>query len=329
MLSILTFLGLTMIFFAGMRWGTGTDWPTYRSYFITIERRTWGVSGMEIGYELIVRFFKMFISSDQTPFLFFCSIFIIGFTYPTVYKHSPFPLFTLFLLISYSLVGAGFGVRQDLAIALSLFSITFIQERALGKFLLILMLAATIHQSTLIFIPAYFLYKFRWTTARSIIAISLVAFCVIMSEKLMHSFGSLVDERKAELYMEMGMEKVRDPFMSLLKGLSGRLLFFLIAVGFVNYKDDKDDFYNGIFNIYVFGIVIYAIFSPINLIFSRLARPYDIFQIILVPLAYVKATRLMKVIIVIVIFAFSIFKFTSILTSDEGVYIPYKSVLSQ
>jgi hypothetical protein len=329
MLSILTFLGLTMVIFAGMRWGTGTDWDTYRSYFVTIERRAWQATGMEIGYEFLVRFFKYFISSSQTPFLFFCAIVIIVFSYKTVYKFSPFPLFSLFLLISYSMVGSGFGVRQDLAIALSLFSITFIQERSLVKFLAVLMLAASIHQSAIIFIPAYFLYNFRWTTTRSILAISLVALCVLMSEKLMLSFGSLVDERKARIYMEMGMEQVSDPHVSLLKGLSGRLLFFLTAVGFVNYRDEKNSFYNGIFNIYVFGIVLYAIFSPINLIFSRLARPYDIFQIILIPLAYSNASRLMKVVIVVVIFAFSIVKFMSFLTADEGVYIPYKSVLGQ
>ncbi|MEO6287386.1 MAG: EpsG family protein [Dyadobacter sp.] len=325
----MTFLGVTMIIFAGMRWNTGTDWGSYRSYFTSIERRQWGGSGMEIGYEIIVRFFKMFISSDQTPFLFFCSIFIIGFTYPTVYKHSPFPLFTLFLLISYSLVGSGFGVRQDLSIALTLYSITFIKERSFYKYAVIVFIAALIHNSAVIFFPAYYIYLFKWNTAKFLIISAVVIAFIFLSGTLMQTFGALVAERKAEHYLEMGMDQFENPYVALMKGLSGRLLFLSICVWFVNYKTGENKYYNGLFNLYVFGIILYAIFSPINLIFSRLARPYDIFQILIIPLAYFQAKRIYKIFIVVIIVAFSILKFSTIIRNDDGVNIPYKSALSR
>jgi hypothetical protein len=320
-------LGLAVILIAGMRWETGTDWITYRYFFETIETRNWSSSGMELGYEMLVRFFKM-LSGEQTVFLFFCASFIVLLTYYTLYKHSPYPLFSLFLLISYSLVGIGFGVRQDLAIAITLFSITYIIDRSLIKFVLLVSLAAFIHKSSLIFLPAYYLYNFRWNLVKALTAISISIICVLMSETIMQTFGSLVEERKAELYMEMGMDMVQDPYTSLVKGLSGRFLFLLITIGFVKY-DDENKIYNGIFNLYVFGILIYVTFSPINLIFSRLARPYDIFQIIILPLVYAKATRLQKAIIITIIIAFSVLKFYTFIKADDGVNIPYKSILSR
>ncbi|MCE6990962.1 EpsG family protein [Dyadobacter sp. CY323] len=322
-------IGFIVILIAGLRWNTGTDWGNYLYYFTQIDNRPFGNSGMEIGYEVLVRSFKTLVSSDPTPFLFFCAIFIVSTTYFTLFKYSPFPLFSLFLLISYSLVGSGFGVRQDLAIALSFLSIMFIKEREFYKFAIIMVLAALIHNSSLIFFPAYFLYNFKWTVLNTILIVVVVIVCVLMSETIMQTFGSMVSENKAETYLEMGMETTKNPYTTLAKGLSGRFLFLLIVIGFVKYGTEKDDFYNGVFNIYVFGIIIYTIFSPINLIFSRLARPYDIFQIILLPMAYYQAKRSYKVVIILILFAFSFLKFSTFVRDDEEVYIPYKTILSQ
>ncbi|NIJ51565.1 EpsG family protein [Dyadobacter arcticus] len=328
-LFLMACLGFAIIFIAGMRWETGTDWGNYLSYFRSIENRPWGGSGMEIGYEFIVRTFKAIISSDPTPFLFFCAAFIVSLTYYTLFEHSTYPLFSLFLLISYSMVGSGFGVRQDLAIALTLFSVTFIADRSFVKFAIVMFLAALIHKSSLIFFPAYYLYTFKWSVLKSIIIILVVIICVLMSERIMEIFGSLISENKTEIYLEMGQETVTNPYITLAKGLAGRLLFFIIGILFVTYGTEKDDFYNGIFNLYVFGIILYAIFSPVNLIFGRLARPYDIFQILLIPLAYYQAKRKYKILIISVVFAFSIVKFSTSMRSDGGVYIPYRTILTE
>lgn len=329
-LFLMACLGFAIIIVAGMRWETGTDWHSYLYYFNMIDNRPFGASGMEIGYELLVRTFKFFIA-DLTPFLFFCATFIVSLTYYTLFKHSKFPLFSLFLLISYSMVGSGFGVRQDLSIALTLFSITYIVERSFMKFAFVMFLAALIHKSSLIFFPAYFLYTFQWNVLKTLLIGTFVLLCVFLSENLMQTFGPLVSEHKAERYLEQGFEMitVENPYVSLAKGLAGRVLFFIIGVSFVTYGEDKDDFYNGLFNLYVFGVIIYTIFSPINLIFSRLARPYDIFQILLIPLAYYQARRSVKIVIIIVVFAFSILKFSTAMRADDGVYIPYRTILSQ
>lgn len=329
MLPVMIFLGLIMVFLAGMRWETGTDWPNYLQFFNNIEKIPLWHSHMEIGYEFLVRAFKALFDEKYTPFLFFCAAFIVFFTYKATYKQSPYPIFSLFLLLSYSLVGSGFGVRQDLSISLTLLSLTFIQQRSFYKFAFLIFIASLIHNSAIIFFPAYYLYTLKWNLLTVLIFIGVILLGIFLSESLMSTFGSMVSERKTELYMELGTESTEDPYSSLVKGLSGRFLFFLICVPLVSYKDRSDPHYNGVFNIYVFGIIIYALFTPLNLVFSRLARPYDIFQILIIPLAYVQANRFYKLIIIAIIFAFSIFKFSTTIRSDAGVFVPYKTVLDK
>lgn len=330
MLFLLCTMGTAVILAAGLRWDTGTDWSTYRYYFVSIESRNWGSSGMEIGYEILVRFFHYFFNGEQTPFLLFTAFAIVTITYTALFKASKFPLFSLFLLMSYSLVGSGFGVRQDLAIALIVFSITYIEQRSFIKFVAIMLLAFAIHKSSAIFFPAYYLYTFRWSAVKISTIILFTVLCVALSETLMQTLGSLVSENKAEHYLELGMDHFDNPVMSMIKGLAGRFLLLLVGIGFVKYGENEDKFYNGLFNLYVFGIIIYSIFTPLNLIFSRLARPYDVFQILLIPLAYSKASRTYKIIILFVIISFSVLKFsTTLKNSDEGVYVPYKSIFTQ
>jgi hypothetical protein len=332
----LVVLGTLMIFFAGLRWETGTDWANYRYYFRIIEMRPFFDSGMEVGYEMIVRAFKAFISSDMTPFLFFCAFFIVSITYYVVNRYSPYPIFSLFLLLSYSLVSSGFGVRQDLSITLTLLSTVFIQQRQIWRFLAIVGVATLMHNSALIFVPAYWIYKFKWTTAKALIVIAVVLACVALSEKIMSLFGPLVEARKTMMYLEMGQEMVQNPYITMLKAIAGRSLFLVLSAIFVKYAFSSEEstrneeghiFYNGLFNIYVFGIIVYVVFSPISLIFARLARPYDIYQIILIPIAYHYARRSFKAVMFAVVLAFSVLKFYTSISGNKEIYVPYKTIL--
>jgi hypothetical protein len=329
LLLIMACLGVAMVLFAGLRDDTGTDWFNYKYYFGTIENIPLAKSAMEIGYEFMVRAFKFLVSTGLYPFSFFLCLAIISNTYFFLFQYSPYPIFSLFLLLSYSLVGSGFGVRQDIAISISLLSFYFIEQRSFAKFASIIIFASLLHNSALAFLPAYWLYKFKWNLPKILICVTVVGIAIFFSEQILLTFGGLISARKVQLYVEMGMEQVENPYITLLKGLVGRLLIFSLAVGFVRYGEDENKLYNGLFNIYVFGMIIFAIFSPISLIFGRIARFYDIYQIVLVPMAYTQASRLFKIAIFVIIVAFSVLKFSSTLIGDvEGLYVPYKSIFS-
>ncbi|KQS33284.1 EpsG family protein [Dyadobacter sp. Leaf189] len=324
----LILIGSLVIITAGIRWETGTDWPNYLAYFRRIKQVEFGATGMEVGYELIVRSFNLF-SENYTLFLFECALIIVSFTYYTVYKTSPYPAFALFLLLSYSLVGSGFGVRQDLAISITLFSVIFIQQRSFYKFAIVVFIATLIHKSSFVFFPAYFLYNLKWNVLSVLAILVVIIISFYLSDIMIETIGSAVSEHKTEVYMDLGDEAIEDPYTTLLKGLSRRLLFLALLIPAVNYTENGDKDFNGIFNIYVFGIVLYIIFTHLNPIFSRIARPYDIFQILAIPIAYYNASRRYKIILVSIVFVFSVYKFTSMIRSDEGINVPYKTIFTE
>ncbi|CAG5069896.1 hypothetical protein DYBT9623_02633 [Dyadobacter sp. CECT 9623] len=322
----LILLGVTMIVLAGLRWETGTDWPNYFRYFNTVEKVDYGRSTMEIGYESLVRSFKFLFGAKYTGFLFICATFLISLTYYTVYKVSPYPIFSLFLLLSYSVTGSSFGVRQDLSISLTLLSFIFIEKRSFYRFAAIVFIASLLHNSAIVFFPAYYLYKLKWNVLTALFFLFVLALSFYMSSYLIQTLGTMVSEQKTEFYMELGQEALEDPYTSLMKGLSGRLLFLFILAPFVNYSEGGSKEFNGIFNLYVFGIILYTIFTPISPVFSRIARSYDIFQILAIPYAYYITNRFFKLALIMIIFTFSIYKFQSIIRNDPGILVPYKTI---
>ncbi|TLV00783.1 EpsG family protein [Dyadobacter luticola] len=324
----LILLGIMMIIFAGLRWETGTDWPNYLRYFRIIDKLELGKTQMEKGYELIVRIYKFTFGSNYTGFLFFNATILILITYLSVYRSSPYPIFSLFLLLSYSVVGSSFGVRQDLSICLILFSFTFIRDRALVKFIICVFLATLIHNSAVIFFPAYYLYNLKWNVLTAIFFLLVVASGFYWSSSIMQIFGGMISERKAEFYLELGMDNAEESGTSLVKGLAGRILFLVTLIPFVNYSENGDKVFNGLFNLYVFSIILYAIFTPVGAVFSRLARPYEIFQILAIPFAYYGTNRFYKVALLVIIFTFSIYKFSSAIRNDPGILVPYKTIFT-
>ncbi|WP_169739230.1 EpsG family protein [Dyadobacter crusticola] len=322
-------LALITILMAGFRWETGTDWRNYINFFRMIEKIPIGKSHMEIGYEFIVRFSKLFFGGEYTFFLLFFATLITTLNSTTLYKLSPYPIFSLFLFMSYSPAGSIFGVRQDISLCLTLLSFIFIQQRSFPKFILLVFLATLLHKSAIVFFPAYYLYNLKWNVLTVLAVLLVIAISFFLSGYLIQTIGSIIAERKTEFYMELGQEVFEDSYTSLLKGLSGRILFLLLLLPMVNYSDDGDKVFNGLFNLYVFGIILYTIFTHLNPIFSRIARSYDMFQILAIPLAYYNASRRYKIVFLGLVFAFSIYKFTSTIKNDPGVLVPYKTIFDQ
>jgi hypothetical protein len=325
----LILMGIVMVVFAGIRWETGTDWPNYLTYFNIMEKVQLWRSAMEIGYEFLVRSFKIVFGGNYTLFLFECAIIITSFNYYSIYKLSPYPFFSLFLFLSYSAGGSSFGVRQDISLCLTLFSFIFIQQRSFPKFVLFVCLAALVHKSAVVFFPAYYLYNLKWNVLTVLAVLFVLAISFYLSGYLIQTIGSIIAERKTEFYLDLGQEAFEDPYTTLIKGLSGRILFLLLLLPMVDYSDDGDKVFNGLFNLYVFGIILYTIFTHLNPIFSRIARSYDMFQILAIPLAYYNASRRYKIILIGIVFAFSIYKFTSTIKNDPGILVPYKTIFDR
>lgn len=332
--TIMVLIGCVVIVIAGIRWETGTDWNNYLRYFNTISALPIGQTTMETGYEFLVRRFNNLSGGNYSVFLFFCSFFIVSLSYYSIYKLSPKPLLTLCILWAYSLVASGFGVRQDMAIAITLLSTLFIVKRRLIPFSILIFVAFLIHRSSLIFFPAYFIYSIQWTKLKVTSLLITVLIFALLAKGVMSHLFPIVATYKADLYLEgviSGQLSGVPLMIELSKSLVIKLMFLSIILSQYwgrELSKEGDSIYKGLTNIYIMGMVLYICFVPIHSYFDRIARPYDIFHVILLAMAIHRARLQWKIALFVIIFSISSLKLYNTLSAPKQ-YVPYKTILSK
>ncbi|MCT4798288.1 EpsG family protein [Exiguobacterium profundum] len=118
------------------------------------------------GFYLFQRLIQYVITDYQVYLVLIAMIFMIPLGY-FIYKYSSEPLisFLLFSVLFYEFFAVT-GLRQTVATALVvLVGYHFVRARKLGWFLLLVCIAMTIHKSSLIFVPFYFLANKQLTKA--------------------------------------------------------------------------------------------------------------------------------------------------------------------
>lgn len=115
-----------------------------------------------------------FFSDDPQLLLFVCAAICIGAVCFLIAKNSDFPFLSSILCLGLPFFLIFFsGLRQTLAISITLFSFPLIKKKKLLWFLLVMLLARTFHQTSSIFILAYPLYHLKMNKSVSTLTILL------------------------------------------------------------------------------------------------------------------------------------------------------------
>ena len=145
-------------FFSAIRYGIGTDYFSYVNIFNNVGA---GIPvRTEFGFSVIA-FIVNKLGGNEHIFFFVISFIMFWMVYRALlyYKGTiniglGIFIFTLFYYqMSFNLV------RMTLAVALALYSYRYILEKKIIKYLLIIFIAISIHNSALVIIPFYFLYN--------------------------------------------------------------------------------------------------------------------------------------------------------------------------
>ena len=106
-------------------------------------------------------FIKIF--SDDVQWLFFAVTLISLFiTFRCCYIYSVYPILAMFIYVSRFFFFRELGIlAATMAGAIILLSYKYIIERKLGKFIIIVIMAASFHNLAFLFLPIYFLYKYK------------------------------------------------------------------------------------------------------------------------------------------------------------------------
>ena len=250
-------------------------WENFRSVYVLGE-------GKDAGYPLIQKVFQLF-SEEYRIFLFFVAVIFfssLGYFIYTQTKHisDVFVAIAIYEVLFYSFFSIT-GVRQTLATAFTFWGLHFIRQRKLWQYTLLLICAAFIHKSVLLFYPFYFIA--RLNRPRQLLSASFVIF------PFMFVFGRSVAGIMALLsaqdnYMGYALSEANP---------TGAVDFsiFLLGCGILGWialrnAKQRDNDMPIIYN----AISIAIIFTPLTWIDSSLMRIVQYFSIfILVFLPYV------------------------------------------
>lgn len=152
--------------FKAFRWDTGTDWSQYLLCFnesewsniFSYNRNVIGDTMMEPGYVFLNVFIRS-IFPFYTAFLIITNLIIMLFY--TRFYNSIFPRYSLQSLALFLFVTELFPVRQTIAVAIFCFAYYQIKNRSFIKYLLIVLICSTIHYSSFVMIPFYFVLKLK------------------------------------------------------------------------------------------------------------------------------------------------------------------------
>lgn len=278
---------LQWVLISGLRHVTvGPDTPGYRRQFYQIASESWSArfemfktvyidgEGKDAGYSLLVKIFQIFSTNYQVFLLFVALLFMVSMSV-WIYQNSSMPCmsFLIYSVLFYSFFSIT-GIRQTIATALVIFvGYRFVKERKLLPFLVIALIAFTIHKSSIIFIPYYFIANIN-ITPRYVSVVAVIAAAIV-------SFGKQIYEPVAE-FLGFGEGMIENDY-----GGAETFTFLMLSVCVVSFvlypwihknRTDAKFLYNAIFLTTVTTLLVYQ-----NQSFMRIQQYYSLFIMLMIP----------------------------------------------
>lgn len=211
----------------------GGDLDNYLPHFDMVKSMTSfteivKVSGYEPGYCLLVHVIGRIIPSERF-FLIITSVLSLLGPFYVVKKYSRIPYISLLLYIAFGFYTNTFNnVRQALAISIILFSVPYILDRKFFKFIIIVLLASTVHLSAIFFPIVYVAYSFRITNIRFLFFVFVIPVFVFL-------FGNVIIDALISIFFTKYDVFDREAIETLSSGSGYALLAFYIIIAVISY----------------------------------------------------------------------------------------------
>lgn len=327
------FLYVVIVIQIGLRWETGTDWILYLTNFYETDDYTIvlfnSLRGFEIGYGTFAYFINKLCNS-YSVFLFIHALFFYWGVFRTANKYSPYFFITLmFFYATYlGMVGSN---RQLLAIVICFWSFDYVFERKPLKFFATVGFATLFHTSAFLFVVYYFLNRnFKTTLVIAILIISFIIGKTSLPFLVFSKFGGVFGEMsaaKATIYTEIAKDDLQEAGLGII-GLIKRLLFIAVFTYNYTFLTDKLKYYKLLYNGYVFGTVMYFLFSgSLLILISRGSLYFNIMESLLISCQFLVLYKRLdrEYVFFILLFISIVFLFQSIAVYPD-LFNPYKGL---
>ena len=333
-LTIIT--AIIIVLFGAFRVDVGADWPAYKRLFVYLKVEEFSDLFLyrEEPLYILVNYLLKSIYDNFSFFIFvlFSVTFLLKFKIfnrfsPDVYLSTIIYFYTVFVIYDVN------GLRQGIALTLTLLSVIYIYKNKFLPFLLLVITASFFHKSAIIFIPFYFISKFNFSVKRYyyIILITLILATPVREIFKMSSlYNSLMATEAFEHYSAYQNAENYQVDISVFSFAVFQRVFIIIVFLFYFNKVELFDkkLVRILRNGYVLGFVIFMLFSFSAEMAARLSFYYKSFEILMIPILVSSFDAVDKRIIYLVIFTmFAVIGLSRLLALPEGMLIPYQNLI--
>lgn len=255
------FIVTIMILTAGLGFGLSPDWVSYFRAFYNIEYVEWkdlkafgDLYGMEMGYIYLNKIYTT-IGFGFGMISLTMVIVSVLLKSTTIYKYTNLPFLALFMYAMPTYIfEEHVHIRQGLATAITLYSIRYIIDKKLWKFILCIVIAYQFHESCIVFVLAYWIARVKL----NIVLIGWILTIAIVGNYT--GLNSIIEVIMG--FMPFGQDKFED-YESQLYAESGvavgDIVKILTAISIMVYNKyaENDKLYCMFRNLLLFGIFLY------------------------------------------------------------------------
>jgi hypothetical protein len=300
----------------------GFDYENYSYYFEALNSLSWINNSdflrVEKGYAYL-----NYVCSSYREVLLIMAFFTVGLISYFIYKYSPLPFFSLFLLLGTFVYPAFMGqYRQALALSIVLLASSFRHKKIL--FLCLIYIASLFHVSSFLAIMFLFipnkLYQRKVYLILLTIALIMNLFVGVIFSKYISSFPAFMAEKlniysNSEKGMSLGLN------MAMLLRTS---IFIVFWKGREIFQSYKYGFF--FFNAYFLSLLIYLGLGFLPQLGGRGSLFFYVFEIVLAAMLIDRVHKY-KFFIISFFMLLSIYRQLSFFNQWSSDYIPYSSYL--
>lgn len=321
---------LSIVLIGGLRFEVGADWFSYNRLFSTTEDFSDIIDSREEKLFMLILYVSKSIYNNYSFFVFI--VFFISFfvKLKLMNKYSSDVYLSLIVYLSaIFLIYDLNGIRQGMAMALTLFSIPFILRRRLWYFIVVVFIASTFHTSAIIFLPFYWIANLR-ISRNTILYIVLGAVLLsvplrmlVLNNPLMSYLLTLERLSHYDSYVQDSETNTSVSIASI--AVFQRVLVFIIVLINYNKLQSGTELKRLLLNGYAASIVLFLLFSFSAEFAARLSFYYKSIEILLIPLIVTSQLRLSNRIMLLVLFLMlSLLSVYRLLSIEGGGLLPYK-----
>lgn len=320
---------IILVLLAGLRYHTGYDYLSYQNIYESINNfNDIFKLNIEIGF-LFINWGLKFIIDNFQVFIFVVAFFSVILKSKFLKKYSEYAVIPLLYYFSFYFLVRDMGqMRQALSVGILIWSIPYIYKRDFWKFLSIVLLASSIHFTSIIFLICYFFNKIKLNIPKIIILIllsllfSIIDLKIILEYLFENIFNFLPYSHKIPNYINNKPDEVARIGFSL--KVIWRLFILTISLLFYN-RLIKFKYFETYFKIYFIGSVIFFSFNSVSIFAGRLTDSFFFIEgIILSYIIVLFKYKEIKIILLIVLALISFVRLNGFVVRPE--YINYITI---